>query len=181
MAAHGDLAVLLAGRRPDPEGSGDRRFPVENVLLVRERLLALFVDREPDDLVCSAACGADLLALDVAGDLGVRRHVVLPFAVPAFRSASVTDRPGAWGGLFDRVVGDVEREGGLRVLDEPEGSDAAFEAANGALLETARSLDGRLLAVAVWEGRSRGEGDLTEHLLRTAADAGAETAEVLTR
>lgn len=172
--------VLLAGRRPDPPDAEARRLPVENVLLVRERLRALFVERRPAHLVCSAACGADLLALDVAGDLGVRRHVVLPFAAAEFREASVTDRPGHWGPLYDRVVREIEAEGRLTVLSEVPETDEAFAAANDALLQTATALDGALVAVAVWEGAPRGHGDLTAHLVRAAERAGAETLSVLT-
>ena len=168
--------VLLAGRRPDPEGAGYRRFPIENAVLVRERLRAFFVDREPRHLVCSAACGADLLALDVAGDLGVERHVVLPFDVGAFKASSVTDRPGSWGALYDRVVREVEAAGGLTVLSaDPDDDDDAYAAVNGHLLQTAQGVGAPVLAVAVWEGRPRGDGDLTAHLLDTATEAGAST------
>lgn len=173
--------VLLAGRRPDAEDAQNCRFPIANALLVRERIRTLFDDRRPGHLVCSAACGADLLALDVAGDFGVKRHVVLPFAVSIFRDVSVTDRPGFWGPLFDRLVADVEREGRLAILGEAQGSDEAFEAVNDALLQTAQALSADVLAVAVWEGNSRGKGDLTEHLLDTASRVGIETTEILTR
>lgn len=173
--------VLLAGRRPDSDDAEVERFPIENVVLVRERIRALFAERRPGHLVCSAACGADLLALDVAGDLGVRRHVVLPFEQAAFRASSVTDRPGSWGTLFDRVVREVAEAGGLTVLDEESGDEAAYEAASDRLLEEALGLNVDVLAVAVWEGASRGEGDLTEALLGSASRAGARTTELLTR
>lgn len=144
--------ILLSGRRPDPDGADARRFPIENAVLVRERIRDLFVERDPGHLVCSAACGADLLALDVAGDLGVRRHVVLPFDAETFRDTSVADRPGHWGTLYDRIVREVEGQEGVTVLGEEAGDDAAYAAANDALLETARSTGAPLLAVSVWDG-----------------------------
>ena len=55
-------------------------------------------------LVCSVACGADLVALEAAERLGRRRRIVLPFAAERFRMTSVTDRPGDWGPMFDRMI-----------------------------------------------------------------------------
>ncbi len=176
-----NLTFLLAGRRPDPEDASDARFPIENVVVVRERIRALMVEREPSRLVCSAACGADLLALDVAGDLGVERSVVLPFEARAFRTSSVTDRPGEWGQLFDRLMRDVEASGGLTILDESQGSDEAYVAVNDHLLDIAFGQGATVVAVTVWEGRTRGDGDLTAHMAESAAKVGAELAEVLTR
>ena len=173
--------LLLAGRRPDPEDADAVRFPIENALVVRERIRALVSERRPAHLICSAACGADLLALDIAGEFGVERHVVLPFAVQAFRASSVTDRPGKWGILFDRIIREVGASGGLTALDEDAGSDEAYAAVNDRLLDIASKTSGSLLAVAVWEGRPRGDGDLTAHLVESASQAGAEVVTVLTR
>ena len=47
-------------------------------------------------LVCSAACGADLIALQAAGRVSLRRRIVLPFEPSRFRDSSVVDRPGDW-------------------------------------------------------------------------------------
>lgn len=174
------LTILLAGRRPDPRGADVRRFPIENAILVRERLRALFVERDPVHLVCSAACGADLLALDVAGELGVERHIVLPFEASTFRGTSVTDRPGRWGVLYDRIIQEVQDAGGLTVLDEEPGDDAAYAAANDALLDVAASTGAPLLAVTVWDGTPRGTDDLTAHLATAALQRGAGGAEILT-
>ncbi|MDT0631969.1 hypothetical protein [Rubrivirga litoralis] len=172
--------VLLAGRRPDPPDSDARRFPIENVLLVRERLRDLFAERQPDHLVCSAACGADLLALDIAGDLDIRRHVVLPFSIATFREMSVTDRPGHWGPLFDRLVSEVEARADLTILNESPGDDAAYAATNDQLQSVAEALGLDILAVAVWDGEPRGDGDLTRHLIHTSAASGADVVEVPT-
>lgn len=172
---------LLAGRRPDPQDADVSRFPIANAIVVRERVRALMVEREPSCLVCSAACGADLLALDAAGDLGIERSVVLPFNVDAFRMSSVTDRPGHWGPLFDRLVRDVEASGGLTVLDEDQDSDKAYAVVNDHLLEIALGRGASVIAVTVWEGRSRGNDDLTAHMAELASKAGAERVEVLTQ
>jgi hypothetical protein len=71
---------------------------------VRQRLVDMLAAERAAVLVCSAACGADLVALEAAERLGLRRRIVLPFAAERFRTTSVTDRPGDWGPLFDRMI-----------------------------------------------------------------------------
>ncbi len=143
-----------------------------------------FVREGSDTLVCSAACGADLIALDVAGVLGLRRRVILPFAPERFRESSVTDRPGDWGPLFDRIIEEVRAKGDVVVLDLDEGDDATYAAANDAILDEAETLAGgepaQVVAIIVWEGGSRGEGDLTEAFATLARARGHPVREVLT-
>jgi tetratricopeptide (TPR) repeat protein len=154
-------AVALAGRRVDGPDAKEARFSPDDVPVVRERLAAELGKAKPAILVSSAACGADLLALDEAAKLGIARRIVLPFARDKFRASSVVDRPGTWGALFDRLVGQAERDGALVVLDAGEG-DEAYAAANGAILDEAqRAGAGAAEAWIVWNGRPRGEGDLT--------------------
>src|SRR5258708_23324677 len=101
------MIVTLAGRRIDPLNAPVARFPVENSAEVREQLVHLLQEQGATALVCSAACGADLLGLEAAGTLGLRRRVVLSFAPERFRATSVTDRPGEWGPLYDRIIAEV--------------------------------------------------------------------------
>jgi ABC-type enterobactin transport system permease subunit len=54
-------------------------FPLEAVAIVRRRLADLLVQEHAVALVCSAACGADLIALEEAERLGLRRRIILPF------------------------------------------------------------------------------------------------------
>src|SRR4051812_11745538 len=101
-----DSAVIaLAGRRIDAPGTSAPRFAREAVPSGGRRFASLFGKERAGILVCSAACGADLLALDEAERLGLRRRIVLPFAPDRFRETSVADRPGDWGRMFDRLVG----------------------------------------------------------------------------
>src|SRR4051812_8410719 len=86
--------IALAGRHVDPDGTDAPRFPLENVPIVRSRIVDLLAKEHAVALVCSAACGADLIALEEAEQLGLRRRIVLPFSPERFRSTSVTDRPG---------------------------------------------------------------------------------------
>jgi len=102
--ASGGTVVALAGRRIDAPGADPPRFPPERVPAVRQRLVDMLAAERAAVLVCSAACGADLVALEAAERLGLRRRIVLPFAAERFRTTSVTDRPGDWGPLFDRMI-----------------------------------------------------------------------------
>jgi hypothetical protein len=71
--------VALAGRRIDELDTRPPHFPAEAVPIVRRRLADLFARERAVALVCSAACGADLIALGVAERFGLRRRIILPF------------------------------------------------------------------------------------------------------
>jgi hypothetical protein len=188
--------VALAGRRVDPPDADNPRFPSENVGLVRERLRSFLEERQAAVLVCSAACGADLVALEAAGTLGLRRRIVLPFDPEHFRETSVTDRPGDWGPLYARVVEAATRAGDLVVLEGAGDEGPAYLAANERILDEAQRLAGvaaargaealgpvspeTALAVVVWEGHSRGDDDATAQFATSARRRGLAVAEVLT-
>jgi hypothetical protein len=172
--------LALAGRRIDPPDAGIPRFPLASVPVVRRRIRDLLVEREVGALVCSAACGADLLALEAAEELGLRARIVLPFDRDGFRESSVTDRPGDWGAAYDRLVAAAERRDDLRVLGLPGGGVGDYARTNGAILEEAVRLagaapeaaGGSVLAAVVWEGTPRPGDDLTADFARRARDRG---------
>jgi len=179
--------VALAGRRIDAEGTHPPRFPLANVPIVRRRLAELLVSENATAIVCSAACGADLVALEEAERLGLRRRIVLPFQPERFRETSVTDRPGDWGLVFDRLIATAGAANDLVVLDAADSSnDAAYAAANEAIIREAASLaqadetPRRRLAVVVWEGEARGANDATEAFRDLASKAGFEQQPVIT-
>ena len=70
---------------------GSLRFPYGNVDAVRAALLRTLTNTAAQVVVCSAACGSDLLALDTASVMGIRTRIVLPFAPDVFRDTSVVD------------------------------------------------------------------------------------------
>jgi hypothetical protein len=177
------LVIALAGRRIDASGATDERFPLAHVPLVADRLRALFVETAAAVVVSSAACGADLIALDVAGELRLERRIVLPFEPRRFKDASVTDRPGEWGPMFDRVLAETRAAGHVTILDSGSGK-AAYIAAATAILDAAEQLAKGLAApaaaVVVWNGYSRGRDDLTAQFRDHAAGRGFRVLEVLT-
>jgi hypothetical protein len=178
--------IALAGRRIDAEGADPPRFPLLNVPLVRKRLAEVFAAESMVALVCSAACGADLIALEEAERVGCKRRIVLPFSRKRFRATSVVDRPGEWGPVFDRLVAAADAADDLVVLDGGAVGDetAAYAAANEAIIREAQALAGgtprRSLAVVVWEGAARAKSDATEDFRRLAAAAGFEERAVVT-
>jgi hypothetical protein len=159
------MIVALAGRRIDAEGAKPARFPLENVALVQQRLEDLFSREAATALVSSGACGADLIALTAATARHMRRRIVLPFDRGEFRASSVTDRPGDWGPVFDRVLAELDKAGDVVTLAGHAAGEAAYAAANDAILRDAahlaRESATRVLAVLVWEGAPREGADMT--------------------
>jgi hypothetical protein len=166
------VILALAGRRIDAPDAPDQRFPLQCVPLVRERLRTALRELGAQALVCAAACGADLIALSVAEELGVRRHILLPCAVADFRAHSVADRPGDWNGLFDRLVVEACSTGDLELLDLSVTGSAAYLKTNAAILERASTLardtDQAMTAIAVWDGPLTGHTDYTQDFVEAA-------------
>lgn len=174
--------AALAGRRADSLDAETARFPLANVASVKTALTQVFVSHRLTHLVCAAACGADLVALEVAQELGVERSIILPFAPAAFRKLSVVDRPGDWGPLFDRIIAEATSQGRLQVLGCSLTDKTAFSKTTRAIIDQAIQLGGitPAFALVVWEGKSRGEGDATEEFAVLSHEAGLHKIEVLT-
>ena len=182
--------IALAGRRIDAPDTDPPRFPLENVPIVRERIAALLSAEHAEALVCSAACGADLIALTEAERLGLRRRIVLPFPAKRFRETSVTDRPGDWGPMFDRLIALAEGANDLVILSGTgDDDDKAYAAATEAIIReaealargTSESIRLRRVVVIVWEGSARSGTDASGGLRTLATEAGFEDRTLLTR
>jgi hypothetical protein len=163
----GGPVLVEAGRRVDAPGADTARFPPSNVDMVRQRIQQVLAHEKPVALVSSAACGADLLALDVAGDIHIRRYVLLPSPPEQFRKSSVTDRPGNWGTLYDNVL----KAAKVEVLTLPDGQEGYLQT-NLKLLDQAESLARQYhtstAALVIWNELSRGPDDVTAHFLDQA-------------
>jgi hypothetical protein len=138
--------MAVAGRRIDAEPAEVRRFPFEQVPKVERELHQLFEEIGVSMLVSSAACGADLLALKVAGEMNISTWIILPFSAPRFKETSVLDRPHPdyWGGLFDHAIAAAHAKGEVIELDGNPGADGAYSAANVAIIKDALSLVDRI-------------------------------------
>lgn len=159
------VIIAVAGRRVDAADAETPRFPLDNVALVERRVDELFEREGATAVVSSAACGADLVALTVAGRRGMRRRVVLPFDRGKFRETSVTDRPGAWGPMYDRVLAELGRTGDVVTLEGLGDGDAAYLAANEHILRQAEALaaasNAEPMVLLIWDGAPRSTEDVT--------------------
>ncbi len=191
--------IAFAGRRIDEPDATTPRFPLTQVAVVRGQIEAVFLREHVKTLICSAACGADLIALQVAQNLGIAYRIVLPFAPEEFRVTSVMDRPGSeewnWGMLFDQAIDEAKRKGGLVVIEKGEDRYAEYQAVNHAILDAALE-EGRMptdvstaklppnnqnvQAVIAWDGHPRGPRDLTLHFAEDARSRGLVVKEILT-
>lgn len=182
------MIISLAGRRIDAPDAEEKRFPLDMKDLVYERIQDFFQIHSVSVLVSSAACGADLLALKAARDLGIEQHIILPFEREKFRETSVTDRPGDWGKLFDEICDEIESNGNLIVLEGfSENEKNAYSAVTGEILKLAETLlkiakkKEEILAVIVWEGKARNKDDETAAFAEKAKVLNIEVKEILTK
>jgi hypothetical protein len=179
--------AALAGRRPDAPDAPESRFPLGMVGPVTQRIRHTLAEQRVETLVCSAACGADLLALEAADHLGIKCRVVLPFPPERFRKVSVIDRPGNWGVLFDRVIEQVRGTDDLIVLRPRSKDEASFAAATDRILTEAISVhltlnraDPSVFAVVVWDGVTRGPDDATAGFRNAALRLGLPIVDIPT-
>ena len=175
------MIIALAGRRIDSPEIDIPVFPDASIDRVRARIHGLLQAQYPRMLVSSAACGADLVAQEAAGALAIRSRIILPFERNQFRKSSVVDRPGNWGPLFDRVIAEAESRQDLISLNLELESDSSYLQANQAILDDARSQAAvhgdELIAVLVWNCKSRGAGDITNAFGNTARSLGFKVLE----
>jgi hypothetical protein len=163
----GRPVIIEAGRRVDAPDAQVPRFPPSNISEVSRRIRRLLGKQNPRAVVCSAACGADLLLLQAAGEMHIEQVVLLPSEPENFRRTSVTDRPGNWGELYASVL----KTARVEILKLPDGQEGYLET-NRKLLARGQQLanDFRVAAEAlvIWNGASRGSDDVTAHFLQEA-------------
>lgn len=180
------LIVALAGRRIDAEQETYPRFLLANIAMVEQRIEDFFATHAVAALVCSAACGADLIALEAAQRRGVFCCIVLPFGPSVFKAKSVLDRPGDWGKRFDNVyrhLAEHPTQGKVVCLDCPENDLQAYERVNNEIICNAKALEQKiylaqgscselfvshLMALVVWDGQIKLYRDATESFAHTA-------------
>jgi hypothetical protein len=174
LAAHlpgvdNEIAALLAippvlvftGNMIDQAGRPAARFPAELEASVRDALRGRLQALAPVAVYASAACGADILCLEVARERGCETHVVLPFPPAEFRRESVDFAGGDWGRRFEQVLAAADS---VTVTSDhhASGSTATFEYANLVLTGMGRLraqvLDTSTQGLAVWDPAAKGAG-----------------------
>ncbi|MDB5226225.1 MAG: hypothetical protein JWN78_418 [Bacteroidota bacterium] len=183
------MIVALAGRRIDAENSKLTRFPLANIGIVRERIRDFFVINKVSALVCSGACGSDLLALEVAGELGIHSIMVIPFKKDIFLAKSVSDRPGNWAILFNSIYQNLNKESAVIVLDYSINDRNVYEKTNLEIITRAcdifnkvkkDSAKVKISSVIIWEGQPKETNDTTEHFRQESLKREIEIKEIYT-
>ncbi len=121
--------AVFTGHMIDAPGRPAPRFPPALEPAAREALRARLAAVSPLAVYVSAACGADLLCLELARERGCETHVVLPFPPGEFRRASVDFASGDWGARFDGALAAAHS---VTVTSDhrASGSTATYEYAN---------------------------------------------------
>lgn len=153
--------VACVGHLIDRPGRREPRFPPELATEVG-RAIAARLDAVGAGIgFASAACGADLLALEALIARGAATHVVLPYERVEFARDSVHVAAGAsWAERFDRAMAaatEVIEASGHRVGDGAASFEYAFRLLDGSAAMRADELETDLTGVAVWDGRD-GDG-----------------------
>ena len=188
--------LAFAGRRIDAPQASPSRFPLSEVHRVCRQVEIVLREQRVTLVVGSAACGADLIVLQVAQQIGIRFRILLPCSRELFRATSVEDRPWSeewnWGRLYDQLMDLAQQVGDLKILEGlPEGH-LGYQAVTEALVREAIALGERpsrlaggygpvqVQALMIWDGQSRGPHDLTLHFSEEARAQGLPLVEILT-
>ena len=170
------MIIVLAGRRTDATDAKDKRFPLANTKMVRESIKDFFQNTDISTIISSGACGADLVAMDVAGESGIEQIMILPFDEKNFKKISVTDRPGDWQLIYDPLIKKLKNTKGLIVLDFSVDDPSAFEKTNTVIMDKAKELSVQrseeVMALIVWDGIAKNENDTTLHFKDEALKRG---------
>jgi hypothetical protein len=178
--------IAAAGRRID-----DTRFPAKNEEAVAKAIRSALKESSPSLVVASAACGADILVLEAAMDLGIPTRIILPFSVHAFRERSVADCGTNWASRYDALVwGKQSGDGRLILLTSDsivsdEKAAASYHHVTEKLFEeVAASLrrgEGRRgAALLVWDAVRKDEKDESGYFFDGAHARGWQILEVPT-
>lgn len=149
--------MVFSGHMIDAPGRQQPRFPAEMESAVSAALRARLAALAPIAVYASAACGADLLCLEAARELGIETHIVLPFPSEQFRQASIDFAGAEWPARFQSAL-DAAESVTITSDHRASGSTATYEYANLVLTGLGRlrasRLDAPLVALAAWDPQS---------------------------
>lgn len=168
--------AVFTGHMVDAPGRATPRFPAADegsaALAIADAIEAQAIDIG----VSAAANGADILFLEALQALGKETRVVLPFPAEEFRLASVTaGADESWGMRFDRVLARADQ---VTVVGPHPGEDLGYQfhgvVMAGTALLRAEAVDGRVVALGLWDGAPGGVGGAAA-LLSEWAGRGIQT------
>lgn len=152
--------LLYSGHMIDRPGRASPRFPPGLEPQVRDAVRARLESIAPLAAYGSAACGTDLICLELARERGCETHVVLPFPPADFSATSVDFAGGDWHARFERALASADS---VTITSDhyARGSTATFDYANLVLTGMGRLranvLDAPLIAMAVRDPLDRRE------------------------
>ena len=121
--------IVFAGHMIDAPDRPAPRFPAALAPAVEAALRERFAQFHRPIVYSSAACGADLIGIEVALDAGAEVNIVLPFERVDFVRTSVAIGGEGWIERFDAALGRVARV--IMATDESHlGDDVLFEHAS---------------------------------------------------
>jgi len=163
------LTVGFSGNRPSDEAG---RSP-EDIDAMRPLLnaqLRSFINKAQNSgksvrMVSSLAAGADTLAAEVALELGMRLHLILPKPVEQFRKDFMDD-PAAWQRASVILqAAEASLDGvTMEVINGPYNEPDCYQRANQRILECSDAM------VALWNGEDSGKAGGTGEIVRLAAE-----------
>jgi predicted acylesterase/phospholipase RssA len=165
------MIIALAGRRIDDRYSAGVSFPHSQIAAVQQKLRDCFQRNKLTHLVCSAACGSDLLAVQEAITLPGVTHItlILPFDKETFLRVSVIDRGVEWGDLFHKVIRD--KRVSVQELQVHHGGADVFIETNIHIVSEAKKTGGDVKCVVVWDGKEKKGSDYSALFRAEAARA----------
>ncbi len=147
--------AVFAGHRPDLPGRRKPRLPAEALPGLRGRLLEWLRENRVRIVYSSAAAGSDLVLLDCARELGLERHVFLPYPEEGFLRRSVGECGPEWVEKFREALAQADT---VTVVEDqtPQDDGAALRFCIKLLTAAASSMasaaDWPLKPLAVWDG-----------------------------
>jgi tetratricopeptide (TPR) repeat protein len=147
---------FFAGHMVDAADRPVPRFPATAIPSAEERIRNWLTANAIRFSYSSAACGGDILFLEIAQSLDIETHILLPFARDYFITTSVEHGGKEWVQRFERVM---VKAASVTVLNEdvpdyhPSSYDFTNQMIGAQAAARAASLDSPLRGLALWNGQ----------------------------
>lgn len=169
-------SILFTGHLIDAAGRKEPRFPPEKELLVRaavEQQLLQLTKNTSEKLIgiTGAACGSDILFLELCESFEIHTEIYLALPKEEFKRQSVSYAGKQWDERFERLI----QKTPVHIVSKHEDeNESVWEKANLAMLNRAlKNGPQHMTMIAVWNG-SIGDGKGgTEHMVKVSKAAGA--------
>ena len=161
--------MAFSGHVLDQPGS-NRRFPPEAEEIAKKEIAAALDEMGASCGYSSAACGTDILFLEIMIERGAETHIFLPFAKEEFIETSVRRAGGNWVSRFEAVL-DQATSIHYVTKDGYNCEDTLYTFCNDVLLGFAamrgRGMDENPRLLVFWDGQPGAEGGTGESVSYT--------------